>query len=81
LKSTILRFLTVVNTLSEESVRNKFRFSIRTVPRINFTKNGNRVKEFTFPAKEGKFLQILSRKTRGSDLEDVREVFILKNGC
>jgi hypothetical protein len=38
LKITSLRFLTVVNTLmSENSVRNKFRFSMRTVPRTNFT--------------------------------------------
>jgi hypothetical protein len=38
LKITSLRFLTVVNTLmSGNSVRNKFRFSVRTVTRINFT--------------------------------------------
>jgi len=39
LKIKSLRFLTVVNTLmSGNSVRNKFRFSMRTIPKINFTK-------------------------------------------
>jgi hypothetical protein len=63
--------------MSGNSVRNKFRFSMRTVPRINFTqKNGNNLNEFTLPVREEKFLQSLSRKIWGSNLGDLREVVI-----
>lgn len=82
LKITSLRFLTVVNTLMwGNSVRNKFRYSMRTVPRINFTeKMATTLKNSLCLWGKGNSCEVLVGKPEGVIWGDLREV-VIKNGC